>query len=123
MRKTIIALAVSVILLPSLALADGYKGENGQPHHLQFNGPVDLTPLVTLQNMTIGEQNAIIEGKIVRQLANGKFLLSDGQSEMVIDLDDDIYLGQSINEQTRLRLFGEYEAWKKEFEVDRVQVL
>ncbi len=123
MRKKIIAIAASVILLPSLALAGGHKKEWDQSQNVFFNGPVELTSLATLQKMTFGEQKAIIEGKIVRQLANGGFLFSDGDNDVMIDLDDDIRLDQSINEQSRLRLFGEYEAWDKEFEVDRVQIL
>ncbi len=126
MRNKIIAIAASVILLPSLAMAGNHhkdKNESAQHQQVNFNGPVELTSLATLQEMTIGEQKAIVEGTIVRQIADGNFMFSDGTNEVVIDLDDDIRLDQGINEQTRLRLFGEYEAWDKEFEVDRVQVL
>ena len=125
MRKQILAIAASVILVPSLALADGkeYKGDLGRHGGIHFNGPVEITSLATLKAIKLGEQHAVVEGTIVRQLQDDKFLFTDGKDEMVVELDDDIRLNQTIDATTKLRMFGEYEAWDEELEVDHVVVL
>jgi uncharacterized protein YdeI (BOF family) len=70
------------------------------------------------------EQEAIVDGKIVRQVRNDKFIFSDGQSEIQIELDDDIKLAQPLTAETQVRIFGEYEGGKTpEIEVDHIQIL
>ncbi|MFA0521550.1 YgiW/YdeI family stress tolerance OB fold protein, partial [Vibrio sp. 10N.222.55.E8] len=70
------------------------------------------------------EQDAIVDGKIVRQLNNDTFIFSDGQREIQIELDDDIHLLQPLTADTKVRIFGEYEGGNTpEIEVDHIQIL
>ena len=120
MRKTTIASAV--ILLPTIAMANG-QGDLNRNGGVRFNGPVEVTSVAELKGIKLGETDAIVEGNILRQIQHDKFLFSDGTGEMVIEIDDDIRLGQSIDEKTRLRLSGEFEKWDNEMEVERLEIL
>ncbi|EGU31598.1 YgiW/YdeI family stress tolerance OB fold protein [Vibrio scophthalmi] len=124
MKKTILAIAAAVILIPSIALADG--GHHKISDGVQFNGPVELsnmTKLVADSNM-FTEQHVVVEGNIVRQLSSDKFIFTDGNTEVQIEIDDDVHLAAPLDATTRVRLYGEFEGGNTpEIEVDRIQVL
>ena len=151
MRKQIIALAAASILVPTIALAadsdtttatattteqavyvsrndhdrDGdhdRKRHNRKGSQINYTGPVDLTPLADLKNTSWGDRDVIVEGRLIRQQADGNFILSDGKDEIVLDMED-IKLSDAINENTTLRIFGEYEGWDKKLEADYIQVI
>ncbi|MGF1818037.1 YgiW/YdeI family stress tolerance OB fold protein, partial [Vibrio splendidus] len=93
---------------------------------IAYTGPIETVSVATLLADTsmFAEQEAIVDGKIVRQLKNDTFVFSDGQSEIQIELDDDIRLAQPLTADTKVRIFGEYEGGKTpEIEVDHIQVL
>ncbi|GAB2650757.1 YgiW/YdeI family stress tolerance OB fold protein [Vibrio panuliri] len=120
--KKIIAIA-ALILAPTVALAGG----DHQKHNpVQYKGPVELTNLTQLlaDSSMFTEQKVVVEGKLVRQINHEKFIFSDGQAEVQVELDDDINLAQPLDATTQVRLFGEFEGGNTpEIEVDRVQVL
>ncbi|MEZ9720881.1 YgiW/YdeI family stress tolerance OB fold protein [Vibrio splendidus] len=129
MKKTVLAIASTIILAPTFAMASDHHNEsNGNKHEsaIAYTGPIETVSVATLLADTsmFAEQEAIVDGKIVRQLKNDTFIFSDGQSEIQIELDDDIRLAQPLTADTRVRIFGEYEGGKTpEIEVDHIQVL
>ncbi len=124
MKKSIIAVAASLILIPSLALAnDGHHEKNAG---IQFNGPVELaniSDLIAESNM-FTEKHVVVEGTIVRQISADTFMFTDGNTEVQIELDDDIHLTQPLDATTQVRLYGEFEGGNTpEIDVDRIQTL
>ncbi|WP_394250303.1 YgiW/YdeI family stress tolerance OB fold protein [Vibrio profundi] len=125
MKKSIIALAATMILAPTIALAgnDDHKDKNS---YIQYTGPVESVSVASLleDSSMFAEKNAVVDGKIVKQVNKDKFIFSDGQSEIQIELDDDIKLDQPLTADTSIRIFGEYEGGKTpEIEVDHIQLL
>ncbi|MBA5763986.1 NirD/YgiW/YdeI family stress tolerance protein [Vibrio sp. 404] len=121
--KKIIAAAV-LILAPTIALAGGDQQHN--QNMIQYKGPVELTNLTNLlaDSSMFTEQKVVLEGKLIRQLDHENFIFSDGESEVRVELDDDIVLKQTLDATTQVRLFGEFEGGSTpEIEVDRIQVL
>ncbi|HAS64067.1 MAG TPA: hypothetical protein DCS35_16815 [Vibrio sp.] len=121
--KKIIAVA-ALILAPSIALAGG--DNHHTQNNVQYTGPVELTDLTNLitDSSMFTEQKVVVEGKLIRQINHDTFIFSDGQSEVQIELDDDIILNQALDANTPVRLFGEFEGGNTpEIEVDRIQVL
>ena len=126
MKKTIIAITAALILSPTLALADSGDHDNHKQTQFNYTGPVSTISVAELLKDTgmFTEQNAIVDGQIIRHIRKDKYLFSDGTTEIQIELDDDISLPTAINETTKVRLFGEYEGGSTpEIEVDRVQIL
>ncbi|MCF7484780.1 NirD/YgiW/YdeI family stress tolerance protein [Vibrio sp. A2-1] len=132
MKKTVLAIASTIILAPTFAMASDHNSSNthnsNSKHEsaIAYTGPIETVSVATLLADTgmFAEQEAIVDGKIVRQLKNDTFVFSDGQSEIQIELDDDIRLAQPLTADTKVRIFGEYEGGKTpEIEVDHIQVL
>ena len=125
MKKTVLAIATTIILAPTFAMACDQKYSKHESS-IAYTGPIETVSVATLLADTsmFSEQDAIVDGKIVRQLKNDTFIFSDGQSEIQIELDDDIRLAQPLTADTKVRIFGEYEGGKTpEIEVDHIQVL
>ncbi|MGB1281263.1 MAG: YgiW/YdeI family stress tolerance OB fold protein [Vibrio cyclitrophicus] len=131
MKKTVLAIATTIILAPTFAMAGDHHNNtnsNSNKHEspIAYTGPIETVSVATLLADTsmFSEQDAIVDGKIVRQLKNDTFIFSDGQSEIQIELDDDIHLAQPLTADTKVRIFGECEGGKTpEIEVDHIQVL
>lgn len=127
MKKTVLAIATTIILAPTFAMAGDHNNSNSKHESpIAYTGPIETVSVATLLADTsmFSEQDAIVDGKIVRQLKNDTFIFSDGQSEIQIELDDDIHLAQPLTADTKVRIFGEYEGGKTpEIEVDHIQVL
>lgn len=124
MKKTIIALASTLILAPSLVLA-GNGHDNNRQASIQYNGPVETTSVSELLQDTsmFTEMDVVIDGTIIRQLKNDKFVFSDGNAEIQIELDD-IRLTTPLDANTKVRIFGEYEGGNTpEIEVDHIQIM
>lgn len=137
MKTTVLAIASTIILAPTFAMASDHHSDSNSNHNnsdsnhkhqsaIAYTGPIETVSVATLLADTsmFAEQEAIVDGKIVRQLKNDTFVFSDGQSEIQIELDDDILLAQPLTADTKVRIFGEYEGGKTpEIEVDHIQVL
>lgn len=124
MKKTIIAITAALILSPTIALAD--NGDHNKHAQFNYTGPVTTTTVAELLKDTgmFTEQDATVDGHIIRHIHKDKYVFSDGTTEIQIELDDDIYLPTAINETTKIRIFGEYEGGNTpEIEVERLQTL
>lgn len=123
MKKTIITIAASLILMPTLALAGGKHHDES---NLNYNGPVDLSSVTTLlsEASMFTEKDVIVEGYLLRQIKKDTYLFSDGEGEVQVELDDDINLTTPINAETKIRIYGEFEGGKTpEIEAERIQLL
>ncbi|MFA0078880.1 YgiW/YdeI family stress tolerance OB fold protein [Vibrio artabrorum] len=125
MKNTLLTIATTIILAPTFAVASDHD-DNKHEHGIVYSGPIETVSIASLLDNTrmLTEQDAIVDGKIVRQLNNDTFIFSDGQREIQIELDDDIHLLQPLTADTKVRIFGEYEGGKTpEIEVDHIQIL
>ncbi len=127
MKKTIIAIASTLILAPTLALAgNGDKDHHDKRGGIQYSGPVETTSVATLledTGMFTEVENVAIDGYIVKQINKDDFIFSDGTTEIQVDLDD-VKLKAPLNAEMKVRIFGEYEGGNTpEIEVDYIQVL
>ncbi|MCF7506437.1 NirD/YgiW/YdeI family stress tolerance protein [Vibrio sp. L3-7] len=131
MKTTVLAIATTIILAPTFAMAGDHHSDNGNSNNkhesaIAYTGPIETVSVASLLENTsmFSEQDTVVDGKIVRQLKSDTFIFSDGQSEIQIELDDDIRLAAPLTADTKIRIFGEYEGGKTpEIEVDHIQVL
>ncbi|MEL0610470.1 MULTISPECIES: YgiW/YdeI family stress tolerance OB fold protein [Vibrio] len=128
MKTTVLAIATTIILAPTFAMAGDHHSNSNNKHEsaIAYTGPIETVSVASLLENTsmFSEQDTVVDGKIVRQLKSDTFIFSDGQSEIQIELDDDIRLAAPLTADTKIRIFGEYEGGKTpEIEVDHIQVL
>lgn len=66
------------------------------------------------------EQFVILEGNLVDQVGNEKYLFSDGTGQVQVEIDDKLFMGRKVTEQNVIRIEGE---WDKELlETNEVDV-
>ncbi|AIL72888.1 TPA: NirD/YgiW/YdeI family stress tolerance protein [Vibrio vulnificus] len=122
MNKTLIIAIAALTTTPAIALANNSSTVQG----ISFDGPVNVSVVSELlkdSNM-FTEKDVVVEGTLVRQLNKDTYIFTDGSAEIQVELDDDIRFTQTINSNTRLRLFGEFEGGNiPEIEVDSLTLL
>ncbi|HAS6038344.1 TPA: NirD/YgiW/YdeI family stress tolerance protein [Vibrio vulnificus] len=122
MNKTLIIAIAALTTTPAIALANNSSTVQG----ISFDGPVNISVVSELlkdSNM-FTEKDVVVEGTLVRQLNKDTYIFTDGSAEIQVELDDDIRFTQTINSNTRLRLFGEFEGGNTpEIEVDSLTLL
>ncbi|HFQ5076507.1 NirD/YgiW/YdeI family stress tolerance protein [Vibrio vulnificus] len=122
MNKTLIIAIAALTTTPAIALANNSLTVQG----ISFDGPVNVSVVSELlkdSNM-FTEKDVVVEGTLVRQLNKDTYIFTDGSAEIQVELDDDIRFTQTINSNTRLRLFGEFEGGNTpEIEVDSLTLL
>ncbi|AAO07291.1 NirD/YgiW/YdeI family stress tolerance protein [Vibrio vulnificus] len=122
MNKTLIIAIAALTTTPAIALANNSSTVQG----ISFDGPVNVSVVSELlkdSNM-FTEKDVVVEGTLVRQLNKDTYIFTDGSAEIQVELDDDIRFTQTINSNTRLRLFGEFEGGNTpEIEVDSLTLL
>ncbi|MFA0411961.1 hypothetical protein AB4505_27825, partial [Vibrio splendidus] len=73
MKKTVLAIASTIILAPTFAMASDHHSSNSKHESaIAYTGPIETVSVATLLADTsmFAEQEAIVDGKIVRQLKN-----------------------------------------------------
>ncbi|MEL7290929.1 MAG: NirD/YgiW/YdeI family stress tolerance protein [Pseudomonadota bacterium] len=122
MKKIVLATALSLIFAPALVMAK----DKCAPQMIDYTGPVDISNVATLlqDSSVFTDRDVAVEGVLIHQVGYGTFIFSDGNDEIEVELEDDIELSHPLNNQMRVRLFGEYEGGSKpEIEVKHIQVL
>ncbi len=122
-KSTLITIALSATMLLGMAMA---KGDDHNKTPLSYTGPADLSLIADLgkNKSFFKDEDVIMEGYIIRQINKDEFIFTDGKDEIQIELEDDVQWAQSLNEKTKVRIFGEYEGGKTlEIEVEHLQVL
>ncbi|EGR7951753.1 hypothetical protein DC365_06185 [Vibrio vulnificus] len=122
MNKTLIIAIAALTTTPAIALANNSSTVQG----ISFDGPVNVSVVSELlkDSTMFTEKDVVVEGTLVRQLNKDTYIFTDGSAEIQVELDDDIRFTQTINSNTRLRLFGEFEGGNTpEIEVDSLTLL
>ncbi|HAS6231926.1 TPA: NirD/YgiW/YdeI family stress tolerance protein [Vibrio vulnificus] len=122
MNKTLIIAIAALTTTPAIALANNSSTVQG----ISFDGPVNVSVASELlkDSTMFTEKDVVVEGTLVRQLNKDTYIFTDGSAEIQVELDDDIRFTQTINSNTRLRLFGEFEGGNTpEIEVDSLTLL
>jgi|SRR5690625_41542 len=96
--------------------------------HAQYAGPSEIeqpTVAEILKN-PVDDQDVQIQGHLLRKIAHKKYIFSDGTDEIVAEIKQKRFAGQSVDEKTKVELIGEVDTSSKrppEIEVDSVRVI
>ena len=91
--------------------------------HSGYQGPANVTKVKDLSRFSFMDRDGIIEGYLIRRIDIERFVFQDDTGEMVIQLDDGIYL-PNVSGKTLVRVYGEYEGgFKQELGTDYVEVI
>jgi uncharacterized protein YdeI (BOF family) len=122
LKKTIVGLAATTIILPTLAVAKDHN-----KHSISYTGPALNVTTVAENIENVGrfsEKDVVLEGKLIHQISSDKYMFADNSGQVIAELDDDIKLPVAIDNNTKLRIFGEFEGGATpEVEVEHIKLL
>lgn len=112
-----------------------HNHDNDGEHHsdmtivetkLQYTGPIEMATIsqIIKEDSLFNDQNYTLEGKIIRQVNANEYIFSDGQEELLIEMEGlkDVVFS---NEDT-VRITGEMESEllsESKFEVKKLTIL
>lgn len=92
----------------------------------EYYGQNDIITVKKLKTMK-DDSYAIIEGFIVKQISDEKFLFKDETGEIVLDIDNDLmYQLKNVGKNTLVEIYGELDKnifGRDEFEVKRITII
>ncbi len=95
----------------------------------QYVGPSTTPSYETIADVLknpVDDAPVTLSGYLVKQVGNEKYLFSDGQSEIRVDIDHKHLPATPIDERTRVQIRGEVEKdflQSPEIDVESVQIL
>ena len=95
----------------------------------QYVGPVDASLNATVEAILkkpVDDQRVRMDGHLLRKLGHERYAFSDGTGEIVVDIDDDDFPREQVDEKTRVQIMGEVDTGLRrapEIDVDSVRVL
>lgn len=129
-RKTILALALASLLTFPCAATAANGGFNGPQRMGGFQGPTAAADADTVAKALKCWDDApvVLTGNIVERLAGSddKYMFRDATGQVMVDIDDDLFLGRTVTPQTRVRLHGKVDKELMEptkIDVKRLEVL
>ncbi|OLQ72188.1 hypothetical protein BIT28_24510 [Photobacterium proteolyticum] len=136
-KKSVAAVAIlSTLLIGSgaaLASDGGHDGKDdkGEYHtvtqsSINYTGPIDLVTIAELseKDSWFEDQSFTLEGYIIKQVNDKKFLFTDGADEITVNIRADNV--ESFSDKDKVRITGEYENEffsKPHFDVKRITLL
>lgn len=112
-----------MLLLAALCLAGLTLTANAQ-----YRGPMQgyKMTVADILRKPVDDQDVLLQGYLVRQVAHDQYIFSDGTGEIVAEIKRKRFPIQPVDEKTRVELVGEVETKSRrppEIEVDFVRVL
>lgn len=109
-------LAASLFVAPASAQ---YTGPSG-------NGSSKLTKVAEILENPRDDADVTVQGQLLRKVGDEEYVFSDGTGEIVVEIDDDDFPNQPVDETTTVQLIGEVDTSRRrppEIDVEKVRIL
>lgn len=84
------------------------------PAHAAYTGPQEMpkifTTVLQVQEYPIDDHQVTLTGRITKRIGHDKYLFRDNSGAIRLEIDDDVFPPQDIDETTHLRIQGEIDA-------------
>lgn len=90
----------------------------------QDTGSPELSTVIEVSQMEDGSK-VMLEGFIGEQVGDDKYLFKDDTGTMTIEVENDTWRGQNVNEDIKVKIVGEYEkdAGSEEIQVEWLEIV
>ena len=85
-----------------------------------MGGPSTTITVKQLVDTGRDDQLVTLEGYLVEQVKHEKYTFRDATGTVLVEIDDEVFMGQRVDPKTKVRLEGEFE--KDMLEKDEVDV-
>ncbi len=114
MKKVSVIAAVG--LLASGAAFAGFVEVAGNPETI-----VTVEQIAQMRD----EMPVVMQGKIVQNMGDEKYLFQDGTGSIAVEIDDEDWAGQTVSPANTVKIYGEVDTglFKDEIDVDKIMIV
>lgn len=127
-NRTLLALLIAP-LFSTTVLAAGYNGPGAAQNGTAggYTGPGAIAPItqVSAALEAADDTPVVLEGRLLRQLRDEHYEFADQSGSIEVEIDDEDLPAQPIDQNSRVRLYGEVDRdlSGRSIDVDRVERL
>ena len=116
---------ITIFLLLAALAAPAWGGfQEGGNSAGGFQGPGAANGVTTVAQARAARDDTpcVLTGRIVRREAgdHDHYLFRDATGDIVVDIDDDLFMGRTVTPETTIRIYGEVD--KEAFERTKIDV-
>lgn len=77
-----------------------------------YIGPSSIKTIGTVAEILkdpVDDQRVLLRGYLIKQVGKEKYIFSDGSNQIRVEIDYEVFRGQTVDEKTRVELVGEVE--------------
>lgn len=99
------------------------------PVSAQYTGPNSTPQPATVADILKNpkdDADVTVQGLLLRKVGDEEYVFSDGTGEIVVEIDDDDFPREPVDEKTKVQLVGEVDTSRRrppEIDVEKVRIL
>lgn len=105
---------ITLLVMTMMLAVPAYAG-------FQQTEPTALTSIEKVLKMP-DESFVTIEGNIVKQIGNEKYLVQSGKSSIVVEIDDELLMNITVTPKNKVRISGEVDKDFKSIELEASKI-
>ena len=118
MKKLLFISLLTSLTLPALAQQAGFTGPGSEGQQQGgFNGP-HKTFTVAQSKSLQDDTKVVLQGKITKKISHEHYEFMDSTGTVVVEIDDNKWMGQSVSPNDTVRLEGEVDKDHNKIDID-----
>ncbi len=118
MKKLLLISLLTSLTLPALAQQAGFTGPGSEGQQQGgFNGP-HKTFTVAQSKSLQDDTKVVLQGKITKKISHEHYEFMDSTGTVVVEIDDNKWMGQSVSPNDTVRLEGEVDKDHNKIDID-----
>lgn len=105
---------IVILMLATVMASPVYAG-------FQQTSPSAITTIDKFLKMP-DESFVTIEGNIIKQIGNEKYLVQSGKSTIIVEIDDELLMNITVTPQNKVRISGEVDKDFKSIELEASKI-
>ena len=105
---------IVILMLATVMASPVYAG-------FQQTSPSAITTIDKVLKMP-DESFVTIEGNIIKQIGNEKYLVQSGKSTIIVEIDDELLMNITVTPQNKIRISGEVDKDFKSIELEASKI-
>jgi len=117
-KKLLLISLLTSLTLPALAQQAGFTGPGSEGQQQGgFNGP-HKTFTVAQSKSLQDDTKVVLQGKITKKISHEHYEFMDSTGTVVVEIDDNKWMGQSVSPNDTVRLEGEVDKDHNKTDID-----
>ena len=123
MKKLLLISLLTSLTLPALAQQAGFTGPGSEGQQQGgFNGPYKTFTVAQSKSLQ-DDTKVVLQGKITKKISHEHYEFMDSTGTVVVEIDDNKWMGQSVSPNDTVRLEGEVDKDHNKTDIDVKKVI